>query len=74
MRPSTLDDRHDRLPRHESLESRVRGKLAGAVRRGADRKGPPLSGTSLAAYPTRRGADVNVLLFSSNATVAYPTL
>jgi DNA primase len=30
----------------------VRGKLAGAVRRGADRKGPPLGGTSLAAYPT----------------------
>jgi hypothetical protein len=34
----------------------VRGKLAGAVRRGADRKGPPLGGTSLAAYPTRRAA------------------
>jgi hypothetical protein len=32
----------------------VRGKLAGAVRRGTDRIGPPLGGTSLAAYPTRR--------------------
>jgi hypothetical protein len=50
------DNRHDRLPRHESLESRVRGKLAGAVRRGADRKGPPLGGTSLAAYPTLKAS------------------
>jgi putative transposase len=33
------DARLDRHSRHESLESRVRGKLAGAVRRGADRKG-----------------------------------
>jgi hypothetical protein len=33
------DGRHDKQSRHESLESRVRGKLASAVRRGADGKG-----------------------------------
>jgi transposase InsO family protein len=55
MRPSTPGDRDDRLTRHESLESHVPGKLASVVRWGADRKGPSLGGTSLAAYPTLRG-------------------
>jgi len=35
-----LDDHRDQQPRIESLESRVQGKLASAVRRGADGKGP----------------------------------
>jgi hypothetical protein len=47
-----LDDQPDNHARHESLESRARGKLAHAVR-GADGKARAC-GTSLAAYPTLR--------------------
>jgi hypothetical protein len=38
--PSMPDGRCDSRSRPESLESRVRGKLASAVRREADGKGP----------------------------------
>jgi hypothetical protein len=40
MRPSTLDGQLGKHARDEPLESRARGKLAHAVRRGADGKGP----------------------------------
>lgn len=40
MKPSMQGDQQDSVVRHKSLESRAQGKLAHAVRGGADGKGP----------------------------------